>query len=196
MTTFDEKEVLERLKKSDVDAYLLLYDRYHTMIYAWAIRLVKIPELAEDIVQEVFLKIWEIRARLNPDLSFPAFVYRIARNKAFTLLKKISADENIRTQVMLQLGSGIQSADNQILWRQYEAMLGAAIRELPKQRQRVFTLCRQEGKTYEEVATELGISRNTVKEHMVMAVKNIRDYFYRYGDISFLVLLHFTINAV
>lgn len=191
MENSDEIELIKRLQKGDTEAYLALYERYHLLVYQWSLKLVKIPQIAEDIVQEVFLKIWVIRDRLNPDQSFPAFIYRIGRNRAFSVLKKIATDEKLSAQVMSHLSNTAESAENRVMWHQYEQLLNNAIEQLPQQRQKVFKLCRQEGKTYDEVAIELGISRNTVKEHMVMAVKNIRDYFYRYGDISFTFIFLF-----
>jgi RNA polymerase sigma factor (sigma-70 family) len=170
MDTSDEVELISRLQNNDADAYMLLYKRYHVLVYNWAIAIVKVEHLAEDLVQDVFLKIWQIRNRLNPSQSFPAFIYRIARNKAFTLANKI------------------ESAEHKVQWREYEVILQKAVSQLPTQRQKVFKLCRQDGKTYDEVAQELGISRNTVKEHMVMAVKNIKEYLYRFGDVSFLIV--------
>lgn len=189
MMETDEFELLTDLQKGDAAAYLALYERYHVLVYQWALKIVKLPELAEDIVQEVFLKIWQIKERLHPEQSFPAFIYRICRNKAFDTLKKIAADDNLQSQVMMQLANTTESVENKLLWQQYQQLLANAINQLPAQRQKVFRLCRQEGKTYDEAAAELGISRNTVKEHMVMAVKNIKEYFLQYGDMSFLVLL-------
>jgi RNA polymerase sigma-70 factor (family 1) len=192
MDACDEIELLEQLQKGDTEAYLALYQRYHVLVYHWALKLVKIPQLAEDLVQDVFLKVWQIRERLNPQQSFPAFIYRIARNKAFNLLKKISSDDDLRLRVMSELSTTAESAENKLVWQQYEQLLKNAIEQLPQQRQKVFNLCRQQGKTYDEAAAELGISRNTVKEHMVMAVKNIKEYFYKYGDIAFLFVLLFS----
>ena len=189
METSNEIELIKRLQKSDSEAFLALYDRYHVIVYNWSLKIVKVPTHAEDIVQDVFLKIWQIRDRLNPHQSFPAFIYRICRNKAFTLIKKITTDERLQIQIMHQLKNVVESTENSTLWHEYEMLLSNAVGKLPKQRQKVFKLCRQEGKSYEEVANELGISRNTVKEHMVMAVKNIKEYFYQYGDISFLLIL-------
>jgi RNA polymerase sigma-70 factor (ECF subfamily) len=189
METSNEIELIKRLQQSDSEAFLALYDRYHVIVYNWSLKIVKVPTHAEDIVQDVFLKIWQIRDRLNPHQSFPAFIYRICRNKAFTLIKKITTDERLQIQIMHQLKNVVESTENSTLWHEYEVLLSNAVGKLPKQRQKVFKLCRQEGKSYEEVANELGISRNTVKEHMVMAVKNIKEYFYQYGDISFLLIL-------
>ena len=188
MKPFDEIEIMERLQQGDQQAFLVLYDRYHQLVYNWVLKLVKVPELAEDIVQEVFIKIWQIRERINPLQSFPAFVYKISRNKAFAFLKKIASDDTLRSKVMTELGSNAESAENRLLWQQYQELLNKAVEQLPLQRKKVFKLCRQEGMSYEEVAAELGISRNTVKEHMVMAMKNIREYFSQHGDMSLLLL--------
>ncbi|MFT3846245.1 MAG: RNA polymerase sigma-70 factor [Lacibacter sp.] len=185
MDTSDEIVLIKLLNEGNTEAYLTLYDRYSHLVYNWSLKFVKVPELAEDIVQEVFLKIWQIRERLNPHQSFPAFIYKIARNKAFTALKKVAADEKMSLQLMSHIGNAVEHAETKMLWRQYEEMLAKAVGQLPQQRQKVFKLCRQEGKTYDEVATELGISRNTVKEHMVSAVKNIKEYFYQYGEVTF-----------
>ena len=191
MENYDEFELLRSLQKGNDEAYLILYKRYHLLLYKWVLKFVKVPQLAEDLVQDVFLKVWQIRARLNPKQSFPAFIYKISRNKAFTMLKKIAADEKLRMQVMVQLSNTAESAENIILWHQYEQLLTKAIAQLPPQRQKVFKLCRQEFKSYEEVALALGISRNTVKEHIVMAVKNIKEYLIHYGDISFICIFFF-----
>jgi len=115
MERLDETELIDRLKQSDKEAYLALYDKYHLLVYNWSLKLVKSPQLAEDIVQEVFLKIWQIRERLNPQQSFPAFIYRISRNKAFSLLKKISSDEKLNLEVMTHLGNAVENTENKLL---------------------------------------------------------------------------------
>jgi len=179
------------LQKGDSDAFQELYNQYHQPLYHYVLRFVKSPALAEDVLQDVFLKIWEIRSRIDPELSFKAYLYRISRNSVFKLLKKIAVDENLRVQVLKQFSQSVADADLKVLWQQYEELLHAAINRLPPQRQKVFRLCREEGKTYEQVADELGISRNTVKEHMVLAMKLIREHIDQYGDTPthFILLL-------
>lgn len=189
--TYDEIALLHRLKKDDAEAYIQLYDHYQALLYGYILHFVKVPVLAEDVLQDVFLKLWEVRHRVNPDLSFSGYLYRISRNQVFKLVKKIAVDEDVRLGVMRQLGQNVEEGELKLQWKQYEALLTAAIAQLSPQRQKVFHLCREQGKTYEEAAQELGISRNTVKEHMVLAVRAIKDYLTRHGDISLLYLLFF-----
>ncbi|MBO9732153.1 MAG: RNA polymerase sigma-70 factor [Chitinophaga sp.] len=178
----EEAVLLKKLQQGDAAAYITLYNQYYPSLYTYILHFVNIPAFAEDALQEIFIKIWEIRERINPELSFSGYLYRITRNHVFKSLKKITADESLRLQVMQELQQQTNDADTSLVWKEYEALLLAAIRQLPPQRQKVFRLCREESKSYEEVAIELGISRNTVKEHMVMAMKSIRFYFYTNAD--------------
>ncbi len=186
---FNEPALLQALQQGERDAFLKLYDHYFPAIYRYIIRFVKVPELTEDILQEVFLKVWTIRERIDPDQSFQAYLYRISRTQTFKALKKIAADNQLRLQVMLEFHHSVKDADNKAQWAQYESILHSAIQQLPPQRQKIFKLCREEGKSYKEVSFELNISPNTVKEHMVLATRSIRDYLYRYGDITLVLLL-------
>jgi len=178
----EEAVLLRKLQQGDAEAFITLYNQYYPSLYTYILHFVNVPEFAEDALQEVFIKIWEIRDRINPELSFSGYLYRITRNHVFKSIKKITADEALRLQVMQQLQQQANDADTRLLWKQYETLLHEAIRQLPPQRQKVFRLCREESKSYEEVAMELGISRNTVKEHMVLAVKSIKFFFYTNTD--------------
>ncbi|MET7001371.1 RNA polymerase sigma-70 factor [Chitinophaga defluvii] len=186
----DEKGTLVLLQQGNVAAFREIYARYYSALYNYALGMVKIPALAEDVVQDVFLKIWEVRARINPSLSFTAYLYRIARNNIFKRWKKIAVDQQLRDQVMLQLSANANSgsAELQVQWKAYQELLNKAVDNLPPQRKRVYQLCREDGRTYEETANELGISKHTVKEHMTLATRYIREYFYRHAGISLALL--------
>ncbi|WP_316814198.1 RNA polymerase sigma-70 factor [Pedobacter heparinus] len=186
-----EVEVLEGFKNGDSDAYLTIYERYHSQLYCYILRYVKIPELAEDIIHDVFLKLWEVRAQIKPELSIVGYLYRISRNQVFKFMKKISVDVDLRNQLLIKIDEleGQDSGGEELQWREYEHLLNIAINQLPPQRQKVFKLCRIEGKTYEEAATLLGISRHTVKEHMTLSLKFIKKYFYYNADILLPILI-------
>jgi RNA polymerase sigma-70 factor (ECF subfamily) len=190
---FEEKELLEKLRQNDKDAYLKLYSHYHGPIYHFITRFVKSPFYAEDILQDVFLKMWEIRSRVNPELSFKAYLYRISRNLVYKFLKKAAADEAILAHTMHFFKAATDDIEITLQWKEYEQKIEEAIAQLPPKRQMVFRLCREENKSYDAVSNELGISRNTVKEHMVLAMKNITEYLKLHSGIELplLVLLLF-----
>lgn len=188
-----DESVVKRLKNGDTKAYLEIYNRYHAGLYFYVLRFVKLPEIAEDIVHDVFLKLWDVRKSIKPDLFTMGYLYRISRNQVFKMMKKISDDEQLRRHVLYKLEELVPGVlpEEQLLWKQYESVIKHAIAKLPPQRQKVFNLCRQEGKTYKEVAELLGISSHTVKEHMMLAMKSIKEYTYRHTDIALgLLIIH------
>ena len=186
---FEEKELLKKLTQSDKDAYLKLYSHYRAPIYHFISRFVKSPFYAEDILQDVFLKMWEIRSRINPDLSFKAYLYRISRNLVYKFLKKAAMDEAILAHTMHFFQPANEEVEISLQWKEYEQKIEEAIAQLPPKRQTVFRLCREENKSYDDVSNELGISRNTVKEHMVLAMKNITEYLKIHSGIKLPLLV-------
>ena len=187
-----EQVVLKLLKDGNRDAFVCIYNNYHNTLYRYALRFLKVPQLAEDVVQEVFIKVWELRFTIDPSLSFKSYLFTITRNSVFKLIKKITFDHRMRTEVAFYFGNKIIDPAVQLQWQQYSVILDAAIERLPPQRKRVFKLCRQEGKKYEEVARELNLTRNTVKEHMVLAVRSIKEYVMRHADVSLALILSLT----
>jgi RNA polymerase sigma-70 factor (family 1) len=187
--TVTDIELCERMKRGDIDAYRQIYDRYHSQLYYYALRFLKMPELAEDVIHDVFLKLWEIREQLKPEFGIVGYLYKISRNQVFKLIKKISAEAELRSKVIDIIEEQCIEAEANLQWNEYAQLLGGAIDQLPPQCKKVFNLCRQEGKTYDEAAQILGISKHTVKEHMMTAMKNIKKYFRQNADIVFSLLI-------
>ena len=193
ITAATDVELLERLKSGDPEAFRAVYISYHSQLYRYVLRYVKVPELAEDVIHDVFLKLWEVRKKIKPELSILGYLYRISRNHVFKLFKKITVDAALRKQIISKIDeSALQNGDEYLQWREYSNLLQGAIEKLSPQQQKVFKLCRIEGKTYEETAQILGISPYTVKEYMSLSLKFIREYFHYNADISLSLLLLFT----
>lgn len=181
---------VRRMREGDEAAFTQLYRQYHPALYLYLLRYCKIPSLAEDLVHDVFLKLWEVRERIDPTQSFTGYLYRIARNHVFKTIQRIATDEALRAQVCRNLESRADALpEDQVAAKQYERLFEEALDRMPAQRLRVFRLCRQEGRSYEEAADMLGISRNAVKKHMVLGMRFIYEYVHRYGDVLALVYL-------
>ncbi|SFO99659.1 RNA polymerase sigma-70 factor, ECF subfamily [Chitinophaga sp. YR627] len=185
-----EEEVLLRMMQGDESAFTKIYRHYHASLYVYLLRFCKVPSLAEDLVHDVFLKVWEIRDRINPELSFTGYLYRIARNHVIKTIDKLATDKNFRDQLFSQLDDvyAVQP-EQQVRTKEYDRLFQEALVRMPPQRLNVFKLCRQEGKSYDEVALLLGISRNAVKKHMVLGMRFIYDYVHRHGDILLAIYL-------
>ena len=184
-----DEQLLLLLRNSSEAAFTEIYNRYHRAIYAYLNNFVKIPQLSEDLVHEVFIKIWEIRERMEITTSFSAYLYRICHNKALDALKKIAVDQQLRDEVAQWLEPQFPEFGAISRTKQYEQLLETALTLLPPQRQKVFILCREKGKTYNQAAEALGISRNTVKEHMVQSFRFLRHYFSENGETILILIL-------
>lgn len=181
--------LIARMIEGDESAFTSIYRQYHPALYTYLLHICKIPSLAEDLVHDVFLKVWEIRHRINPALPFTGYLYRIARNHAFKTLKKLAYDEVLQEKVLEHLqfqGNGPEQMVNE---KEYNRLFQEALGRLTPQRLNVFRLCRQEGKSYDEAAAILGISRNAVKKHMVLSMRAIHNYIYRHGLVITLLYL-------
>lgn len=187
----NEQELLKLLAYGDRQAFTVLYMQYHGGIFNYLLKFTKNPLLAEDLVHDVFLKIWEQRGQLDIKTSFSAYLYRFAKNAALTQLNRIALYDAVRDEVMhrASLNTSSQTVMNEVEARQYEELLQKAIDNLPPQRREAFILCRQQGKTYLEAAEIMNISRNTLKQHLSLAVQSIKEYLLEYGNISLLMLL-------
>ncbi|HEY8933980.1 MAG TPA: RNA polymerase sigma-70 factor [Cyclobacteriaceae bacterium] len=164
--------MLDRIALSDAEAFGLIFRNYSNKVYCYALKLTRSKNLSEEIVQEVFIKIWVNRMSLTSIDYFSSYLYTITRNHTFNVLKRIAvevkskahyADENRKLQP-----SG-QSA--------YYDDLNQAVDKLSPQQQLVYKMCYHEGLKYDEVAERLQISHLTVKTHMQQALRSIRDYF-------------------
>lgn len=185
-----EEELVKLFAAGSEEAFAELYNRYHAGVYTYLLRFVKLPDLAEDLVQDVFVKLWELRGRIHVSSSFASYLYRASRNHAINRLKQIASDRAQRERILEHLGHDLSDAtvSGQKL-QQYERLVKHAIDQLPPQRKKVFVLCREEGKTYAEAAEILGLSRNTVKEHMVHAMRFLKVYLFENGDIVLFAVL-------
>lgn len=170
-----EYEMLCRLRLGDNKAFIWLYDHYHILLYNYIFRFTKSGPVAEDILQDVFIKVWEARERIDPTRGAKAYFYRIARNTVYTHLTNMARQKELEVELMTISENLNQPAPlTESEHEQFEKILYAAVNELPERRKKVFKSCRMEGKSYDEVANQLGISKNTVKEHLVLALKFVK----------------------
>lgn len=169
-----EPELVASLSQGDQAAFRKLFDHYADAIYKYALSLLKSTDAAEEIVQDVFLKIWTVRATLDPGKSFKSFVFTIARNMAFNALAKAASDENLRQSVFYSSQAEAPAADVTIRESECKALKKHAIESLPEKRRQIFKMARKKGMTYEEISRELGISVHTVRNQMSKALETMR----------------------
>lgn len=171
---FDERDILLRLKEGDHKAFEEIYHLYKDRLIGNMLRMLQSRELVEEQVQELFLKIWNGRAEIDPDKSFKAYLFRIAANMAKNIFREMSYDQRLRS-TLLPIEEQIYShVEEQLVSQENKLILDTLLDRLPPQRRTVFTLCKLEGMSYREVGELLNISENTVNDHIRKANLTLR----------------------
>ena len=169
-----EREILKRLIEGDVEAFEKIYRSYSPRLYAKLLRLVKTIPQTEEILQEVFIKIWEYRSSIDLEKSFHAFLFKIAENKVYDFFRKTTRDQKLKAELMTIATEDDLAIKEYIKDEEKLVLLQNAVAALPTQRQQVFRLVKLERRSYKEVSEILGISMSTISDHIVKATKSIR----------------------
>lgn len=173
-----EREVvlLQQVAEGDHDAFRQLFDEYWDNIYGVAFTLTKSREMARDMVQEIFVKIWLVREELAAKDSFRNFLFIVARNHIFSELRKKSRQEHFSQYLQDYFNESPFQADHPTLYKESAFLLQEAIARLPEQQRQVYQLSREQGWNQEQIALHLQISKSTIKTHMSRALTAIRQY--------------------
>jgi len=188
MTENTEQFLVLRLQKGSESAFRNLFDRYRHDIYAYSLSILKSKDLAEEVVQEVFLKVWLNHEKLDAGLSFKSYIFTIARNLAFNNLAKAANEIKLKERLFYKSQTYINLADTRLLEADYEKLKNRAIEELSPRCKLVFQMSRDDGKSHEQIAQELGISINTVNNQISTALASIKKFLSLNGDIVFLFI--------
>jgi RNA polymerase sigma-70 factor (ECF subfamily) len=182
----NEKDLLLRVAEGDESAFRVLYDHYRKKIYALGLFLARSESQAQELVQDVFLKIWEKRRQLREIDHFNAWLRTIARNTAINYLRARAMEKLSLDRLPVHETSTCFTEDD-VADREYSLLLQAAIRQLPPQQQKVYMLHRQQGLCHEAVAEQLDISVLTSKKYMKLALRSIRIFLEHRMDTAVLL---------
>ena len=175
-----------RLKNGESDAFEVIYNRYVKELYYFTNRYIQDSSLCDDIIHDSFLSLWNARERIRNSHPVKNYLFRITRNLIFKELKnQVNTSQifkGVDSYETLEVKSG-NSVEDSFADKEYSYIYNLAVDTLPPQRQRIFRMSREEGLNYKEIAGNLEISTNTVKEHMSLAMKSIKDYIAKEHDI-------------
>lgn len=166
--------LLKRIAENDEDAFCMIFERYKHRFYGAALKMTRSPELAEEIVQEVFLTLWLHRASLAAVKNPESYLFTIVYNAISQQFRKIAREKTARQKASAEWTVSECSTEQIMVEKEHRHLLQNIIRELPTQQQLIYKLSKQEGLNREQIATQLRISPNTVKNHLLKAMKYIR----------------------
>ncbi len=168
--------LLAGVSSGNETAFRSLFDRYRGKIYTYALRLSEDTSLADEVVQDVFLKIWLKRKELPSIDNFNAWLYAIARHRMFDMMKQQAREMKTLETVQLAAPDATNNAELSLLEKEHQLLLKDALSQLSPRQQHIYHLSRHHGMKHEEIAQNLNISRHTVKTHLVHALRVIRQH--------------------
>lgn len=178
-TNPDEVLLLSQLRNDSLTAFNEIYTLYAPSLYKRLIRLLKDPEVVEEILQDIFLKVWDKRHEIMPDKGFKTFIFRMADNQAIDLFRKIGRDKRLQMELWASSISFYFHLEENVLKEEEVSILKEAIETLSPKRKEILILCKMEERSYKETAEMLGVSVSTVSNQLVSAMKDIKEYIER-----------------
>ena len=184
----NDTELVKKLQKGDVEAFDLLYEKYSVKLYSFGLKYLRSADETEELIQSVFLKIWENRKQLNKELSFKSYLFTIAYNDICKLFRKRNYMQKFITET-IHYNSGITSEMQEGI--DYQSVLNRVqqiIDKLPERQKEIFRKSRLEGKPSKEIAEEMKLSPGTVDNYISEALKFIRGRL-RKEDLALILFL-------
>ncbi|MFT3935300.1 MAG: sigma-70 family RNA polymerase sigma factor [Chitinophagaceae bacterium] len=185
----NEEMLVGEMQAGSEAAFTALYSYYSPKLYINLLGIVKDAEVAEEIVQELFTRVWHKKDSLGIKENFGGYVYRMAQHLAFDFFRSLKRDRALQEKFRLQAGEHFIPDEYELQHQQSSAILQKAIEQLPAQQKKVYELVKLDGHTYKKAAELLGISAFTVKEYLVAANKSIRKFILGHTDALILLLI-------
>jgi RNA polymerase sigma-70 factor (family 1) len=177
---------------STASSFKRLFDSYKNRVYGYVLAIAHSPYAAEEITQEIFIKLWLCRDLLHEVENLDGYIFTIARHRTLNYLRKAANDTRLLRELQALAIPQNNNVEERALATDCDQQLRDALSLLSPQRRLVFQLSRDSGLNHEEIAEQLHLSRNTVKNHMVEALRFIRGYLGQH--VSVLVLIFFLLH--
>lgn len=187
----DEKKLLLRLRDGDSSAFEILMESYKRPLANRVLRLLKSKEDTEEVLQELFVRVWMNREKLDPQLSFKAYIFRIAENLVLDMLRQATRDRRFAAMYKSMQSDVYNPIEDQLHEQENRVLLHQILSHIPEQPRRVYMLCKLEGKSYEEVGKMLSISTATVNSHMTKANRFLREYLNKHPIKLASIVVHY-----
>ena len=181
----DERALVLRLIGGDEDAFCELYAAYKNRLIYFAMRFLKSREYAEDVFQDAFTVVWQSRRFIDPDVSFSSYLYTIIRNRLLNQLRDAANEEKLKESILSQALDYTDDTKREVMLNDLKFIISRALEQLTPRQREIFEMSREAQLSHKEIAGELGISVNTVQEHISSSLKIIRTYLIKYSGSEY-----------
>ncbi len=195
-TTYDEKTMLAMVATGNRSAFAQFYTIHLNHLYRYIFLFTKSREDTEEILQEIFIKIWEQREKLVQIDSVKDYLFRIAKNKLLDNIRHLQIRHRVLSEIKRTKNISEFTTSDQCAFKEYYHIVQLAIEKLPPRRKLIFRLNIENGLSQDEIARQLNISKSVVQKQLYSASRFVRRYLFEHSEISVPVLLTVFLSAV
>ncbi len=193
---FDEADVVKKIISGDRKAFALLYNQYLSELYNYIYLFTKSRMASEEIVQDVFIKIWERRESLANVISFKSYLYKSAKNLLLDEIRRNAVKAKAFVALMPDSEDSSERTDDRIIYSQHYKIAEEAISMLPEKRKAIFLMRTREELSLDEIAQKLGISKSVVKKQLYAGISFVRQYMHKNEILFVLAFLDIFLNTI
>lgn len=186
-----DQQIVRALIAGNRAAFKVLYDKLGSGVYSVAFQITKDAFVSEEIVQEVFTRLWLHRDNLEPNGNIWVFLYVIAKRLSINRLRSLKRAKAAHDGLARQVTDVADSFEERIFYQELLSQLNLTIAELPEKQRQIIELSRNEGLTHQQIADRLGISTHTVNNHITRALKQLKNRLRGKNSDLYIVLLTF-----
>ena len=176
---YDERKTIQLLSEGSEYAFSLIFDRYRQKVYSVAWNFSNTSDMAEEVVQDVFLRVWLKRREITGVQNLESYLFILTRNLLFDKLKSRSY-ETMARKACDTTSLSVNDTDHALRHRECQELIMEAVNRLPQRQKEIYQMAKISGLSHESIAQELHLSHLTVKKHMAVALKSIRKYLQKY----------------
>jgi RNA polymerase sigma-70 factor (ECF subfamily) len=170
----NERIIVERLREGDIESFEIIYNDYFELLYLFSRKYLRNDAEAEELIQQVFLKVWEKRESINPDLSFKAFIFKTVLNDVYNHIRKKRYEKITSNIYHESLPNYNESTQESIFYRNLKEKIDKLINNLPPKRREIFMLSRKSGLSNDDIADALDLSVRTVENQIHRALNYLK----------------------
>ena len=171
----DNKELTKLIKEGNKSAYERLFKEYAPKIYHFSLSYLHNVADSEELVQDVFLKIWEKREMLDQSGNLKAFIYKVAINTIYDFIRRKNVEYAFKDYVEAHADNSSTNTWHEVIYNEMQGQLNNLIEQFPEQRKKIFKMSKQEGLTNDEIAKELNLSKRTVENQLYRAIAFLKE---------------------
>jgi len=176
-----KSKTVRRFIKGDQCAFEQIYYAYSKKLYHFGLGLLKDPNNASEMVQDVFVTLWEKREHINPELNFDNYLLTMAYNSIRKIFRKRSIEQKVKNNLLKEKPEPVKNTENSVIYNDYYSLAQTSIEKMPPKRKAVYKLSRQEGMSNKEIAKKLDISKRTVEAHLAEALSYLKKEMAKYS---------------